>query len=54
MTRAKVAGVRRNTAVALGNAGGSASRLDAAGEDRASVESDGVQTHVRWARARLL
>src|SRR5688572_16516795 len=27
MTRAKVAGVRRNTAVALGNAGGLASRL---------------------------
>jgi epoxyqueuosine reductase len=54
MTRAKVAGVRRNTAVALGNAGGPASRLDTTGEDRASVESDGVQTHLRWARARLL
>jgi len=54
MTRAKVAGVRRNTAVALGNAGGSAEPLDAAGEDRASVEADTVQSHVRWARARLL
>ena len=54
MTRAKTAGLRRNTAVALGNAGGSVSRLDVAGEDRASVESEGVQSHVRWARARLL
>jgi epoxyqueuosine reductase len=54
MTRAKLAGMRRNTAVALGNAGGAASALDAAGEDRASAASDDVQAHVRWARERLL
>ena len=54
MTRAKLAGVRRNTAVALGNAGGAAERLDQTGEDRQSVEADGVRSHVRWARARLL
>jgi epoxyqueuosine reductase len=54
MTRAKLSGVRRNTAVALGNAGGTASVLDAAGDDRASVAAEGVQAHVRWARSRLL
>jgi epoxyqueuosine reductase len=54
MTRAKLAGVRRNTAVALGNTGGAPSALEVPGDDRASVDSDGVQAHVLWARGRLL
>jgi epoxyqueuosine reductase len=54
MTRAKLAGVRRNTAVALGNTMDAAPALDDSSEDRASVDSDTVQEHVRWARARLL
>ena len=55
MTRAKVTGLRRNVAVALGASGDStaAAVFDTGGEDRASVATPSVQHHVGWARARL-
>jgi epoxyqueuosine reductase len=55
MTRAKVAGVRRNTAVALGNAGGVGS-ADSTRPARTARRSrpTAFRSHVRWARARLL
>jgi epoxyqueuosine reductase len=53
MTRAKLAGLRRNLAVAIGNSGdaGAVEALSdtAAGPDRQSVADDLVQEHVRWA-----
>jgi epoxyqueuosine reductase len=54
MTRAKLAGLRRNLAVAIGNAGDSEalSALDETGDDRASCADEMVQAHVHWARSR--
>jgi epoxyqueuosine reductase len=55
MRRAKLVGLRRNLAVALGNAGDphAVRVLDAGSPDRASVADPMVQEHVAWARARL-
>jgi epoxyqueuosine reductase len=54
MRRAKVVGLRRNLAVAIGNSGDAAAvaALDAGTPDRASVADPMVQEHVAWARAR--
>jgi epoxyqueuosine reductase len=54
MRRAKLAGLRRNLAVAIGNSGNAAAiaNLDAGTSDRASVADPMVQEHVAWARAR--
>jgi epoxyqueuosine reductase len=58
MTRAKVAGMRRNIAVALGNAAGAVPPdvLDAAAgpdPERPSLSDPGVMAAVQWARARI-
>jgi len=58
MTRAKIAGLRRNLAVAIGNAGDDVppDLLEDAGSedpDRASLGDPGVLAAVRWARSRL-
>jgi len=53
MTRAKVTGLRRNLAVAIGNSGDDAA-LRALAEDsgeRPSARDPMVQEHVRWAVA---
>jgi epoxyqueuosine reductase len=52
MRRAKLVGLRRNLAVAIGNAGDAAalSALDAGTPDRVSVADPMVQEHVAWAR----
>ena len=51
MTRAKVAGLRRNLAVAMGNSGDPAAlgALDTPGPDRPSAEDPMVREHVLWA-----
>ena len=51
MRRAKLVGLRRNLAVAIGNSGDAAAVavLDAGSPDRASVADPMVQEHVRWA-----
>ncbi len=57
MTRAGVARLRRNLAVALGNAGLPAHAADLDGETnpaRPSVADPVVAEHVAWARARLM
>ncbi len=51
MTRAKLVGLRRNLAVAIGNSGG-AQALAALGEhdvERPSIEDPMVQEHIQWA-----
>jgi epoxyqueuosine reductase len=58
MTRAKVTGIRRNIAVAIGNAAGcvASDLLDdaqASDPDRPSLGDPGVAAAVAWARARL-
>jgi epoxyqueuosine reductase len=52
MTRAKLTGLRRNLAVAIGNSGDAAARavLEAHSPDRPSADEPMVQQHVRWAR----
>ena len=52
MTRARLTGLRRNVAVAIGNMGDAAARgvLDEHSSDRPSAEDPMVQQHVRWAR----
>jgi epoxyqueuosine reductase len=54
MRRAKLVGLRRNLAVAIGNSGdsGAVAALDAGTPDRPSVADPLVQEHVAWARAR--
>jgi epoxyqueuosine reductase len=56
MTRAKVTGIRRNLAVAIGNAGPSVSgvlyEIDETDSSRPSMADPGVAAAVRWARAR--
>jgi epoxyqueuosine reductase len=57
MTRAKVAGLRRNLAVAIGNAGAAVpadllEQVDPADPDRPSLDDPGVAAAVRWARTR--
>jgi epoxyqueuosine reductase len=54
MTRAKLAGLRRNLAVAIGNCGDAEAidALDAESADRPSLGDPLVQEHVDWARAR--
>jgi len=54
MRRAKLVGLRRNLAVAIGNSGDAQAlaALDAGSPDRASVRDPMVQEHVAWARAR--
>jgi epoxyqueuosine reductase len=54
MTRAKLSGLRRNIAVAIGNSGDESviAVLDEGSDDRPSVSDPMVQEHVAWARAR--
>jgi epoxyqueuosine reductase len=54
MRRAKLAGLRRNLAVAIGNSGDAraVAVLDGGTPDRPSVSDPMVQEHVNWARAR--
>ena len=53
MTRAKIAGLRRNIAVAIGNSGDAESidALDAEDADRPSLADALVREHIDWARA---
>jgi epoxyqueuosine reductase QueG len=55
MRRAKLVGLRRNLAVAIGNTGDAqaVAVLDAGTPERASVSDPMVQEHVTWARARV-
>jgi epoxyqueuosine reductase len=54
MTRAKIAGLRRNLAVAIGNSGEEAAiaALREHDADRPSIEDPMVQEHVEWALER--
>ena len=54
MTRAKLVGLRRNLAVAIGNCGGQAAlnALDARSEERPTADDPMVQQHIAWARTR--
>ncbi len=54
MTRAKLTGLRRNLAVAIGNSGDADARaaLDEPTADKPSAEDSMVQEHVQWARSR--
>ena len=51
MTRARMTGLRRNIAVAIGNSGDAEAlaALDVASPDRASVDEPVVQEHIAWA-----
>jgi epoxyqueuosine reductase QueG len=51
MTRAKLTGLRRNLAVAIGNSGDRAAlaALVDSGPDRVSAADEMVQEHVAWA-----
>jgi epoxyqueuosine reductase len=53
MTRAKIAGFRRNLAVAIGNSGNldAIAALAVASEDRPSADDPNVEEHIRWAIA---
>ena len=55
MTRAKVAGLRRNIAVAIGNSGDPAAiaALQEPSDDRPSAADEMVQEHIEWSKARL-
>jgi len=55
MTRAKLVGLRRNLAIALGNSGdaATAAALDEASDGRASTLDPLVARHVRWARDKM-
>jgi epoxyqueuosine reductase len=55
MKRAKLVGLRRNLAVAIGNSGDAdaIAALAEPNDDRPSAEDPMVQEHVRWARERL-
>jgi epoxyqueuosine reductase len=54
VTRAKLAGLRRNVAVAIGNSGDpeAVAALVVPYPDRPSVDDPAVQEHVEWALAR--
>jgi epoxyqueuosine reductase len=54
MTRAKVAGLRRNLAVAIGNTGDADAidALDVDSADKPSLHEELVRTHIEWARAK--
>ena len=54
MTRAKLAGLRRNIAVAIGNSGdrGAIDALAEPSTERPSIDDPLVQEHVAWARGR--
>jgi epoxyqueuosine reductase len=54
MTRAKVTGLRRNLAVAIGNSGNpdAIAALAVVSEDRPSAEDPMVEEHIRWAISR--
>src|SRR5262245_25116376 len=54
MTRAKLKGLRRNIAVAVGNSGDEAAldALDQPGADRPSADDPMVREHIAWARSR--
>src|SRR5262245_56124209 len=56
MTRAKIAGLRRNIAVAIGNSRDedAIDALDDATADRPSVDDSMVRDHIEWARAQNL
>jgi epoxyqueuosine reductase len=56
MSRAKLVGLRRNVAVALGNCGDPAAgaALDDRSDERPSADDPLVREHVEWARRRLL
>lgn len=53
MTRAKVAGLRRNLAVAIGNSGDAEAiaALDVEPADKPSLDDAVVREHIDWARA---
>jgi len=55
MTRAKVVGLRRNIAVAIGNSGDAESidALDTEGADRPSLADPLVREHIDWAKRRV-
>jgi len=55
MTRAKLTGLRRNLAVAIGNSGDpdAIAALAVASDDRPSAEDPMVEEHIRWAIANL-
>jgi epoxyqueuosine reductase len=55
MTRAKLSGLRRNIAVAIGNTGDESviAVLDDGSDERPSAKDPMVQEHVAWARGRL-
>jgi epoxyqueuosine reductase len=55
MTRAKLSGLRRNIAVAIGNTGDESviAVLDNGSDERPSANDPMVQEHVAWARGRL-
>ena len=55
MARAKLTGLRRNVAVAIGNCGGAeaAAVLDEVRPDAPSVQNPVVAEHVEWAKSRL-
>jgi epoxyqueuosine reductase len=55
MTRAKLGGLRRNIAVAIGNSGDRAAiaALDEPSDDRPSADDPLVREHIEWARSRI-